>query len=325
MKFLLLPAVLLVTFTARSAFDSVAWHEQREVFAREAERLRGCYSNCLARVDSSAEKVSIPVETYADGSVKTVVTAAKAQLFLQEDLVWAEKVEVKSFAPDGSVEGCLEAQTCVVDRQSKSGWAEGPATVTQGKTSFRGEGVYFSSPDGYVKVFDRAQVDSQDLKFGGDRLPVPGAAIPADAVASLQVTGRACDLDREAGLALFEGEVVVNYSAAGTMCADRLYLFMAGSNELSRVVAVGSVSITNEQRVGTCQQAVYRRAKNEIEMFGDGQSAMARLVDGAAREQNALEGEKIRYWLDTEQVEVERSTITFAAPSLKDQQRKMGM
>ena len=61
----------------------------------------------------------------------------------------------------------IEAQNCVVDRFSKSGWAEGPATLVHGKTTFRGKGVYFSSPEAYVKVFEGADVDSQDLKFGG--------------------------------------------------------------------------------------------------------------------------------------------------------------
>lgn len=324
MKRLLLPAALLVTLTARSAFDSVAWHDQREVFAREAERLRGCYSNCLAQVNSPAENVSIPVESYADGAVKTVVNAAKAQLFLQDDLVWAEDVEVKRFAHDGSVEGRIDAKNCVVDRQSKSGWAEGPAAVTQGKTSFCGEGVYFSSADGYVKVFARAQVDSQDLKLGAGRVSVGGRALAADEAAALRVQGRACDLDREAGLALFEGDVVVTYPSMGTMCADRLYLLMTGTNELSRVVAVGSVSVTNEQRVGTCSKGVYRRAKNEIEMFGDEKGEPARLVDFGSREQGALVGERIRFWLDSEQVEVDRPTVTFAAPVLENGKKGLG-
>ena len=61
----------------------------------------------------------------------------------------------------------IEAKNCVVDRFSKSGWAEGLATVTHGKTVFRGTGVYFSSPEGYVKVVERTDVDSKDLKFGG--------------------------------------------------------------------------------------------------------------------------------------------------------------
>jgi len=149
------------------AFDSAEWLGKREVFAREAERLREVYSNCVARLETPAEDVSVPVETYEDGSVKVLVTAKKAQYFLDSGLVWAEDVVVRKFQKDGSDDGCIEAKNCVIDRVSKSGWAEGPAVVTHDKTVFRGVGVYFSSSESYVKVFENSEIESKDLKFGG--------------------------------------------------------------------------------------------------------------------------------------------------------------
>lgn len=316
MKCVLLCFCVLSAFPALSAFDSTVWHEQREIFAREAERLRICYTNCQAQLLSPASDVSVPIETFEDGSVKTFVKAGRAQLFLAENLVWAEDVRVKRLNADGSVEAMLTATNCVIDRVSKSGWAEGPATVVHGKTSFAGEGVYFSSADAYVKVFDRAQVESSDLKLG--RFPAKEES------GVLRVKSRACDFDREAGLALFEGNVVVTYTDAYTMCADRLYLFISGTNELNRVVAVGAVSVTNEQRVGTCSLAVYRHRKNEIEMFGDGKEVVARLQDFGRDERAAVTGGRIRFWLDDEQVEVDRSTVTFDAPSMDEQKKRLG-
>ena len=162
--------VLLLSFVFRFfnalAFDSAEWHGKRELFAREAERLMAAYTNCAARVENPAENVTIPVETYEDGSVKVLVKAVKAQYFLKEGLVWAEGVEVKRLAKGGAVETCLEAKNCVVDRNSKSGWAEGAARVTQNKTTFVGKGVYFSASDSYVKVLGGVVVESADLKFG---------------------------------------------------------------------------------------------------------------------------------------------------------------
>ena len=149
------------------AFDSAEWHGKRELFAREAERLMVAYTNCCAKVKEPAENVTIPVETYEDGSVKVMVHAGKAQYFLVEGFVWAEDVEVKKLAKGGAVEAHLEAKNCIVDRNSKSGWAEGAAKVTQGKTTFAGKGVYFSATDSYVKVFGGSVVESSDLKFGG--------------------------------------------------------------------------------------------------------------------------------------------------------------
>lgn len=149
------------------AFDSAEWHGKRELFAGEAERLMSVYTNCCAKVKDPAENVTIPVETYDDGSVKVLVHAGRAQYFLAEGLVWAEDVEVKKLSKEGAVETLLEAKNCIVDSKAKSGWAEGTAKLTQGKTTFSGKGVYFSASDSYVKVFGGSVVESSDLKFGG--------------------------------------------------------------------------------------------------------------------------------------------------------------
>ena len=158
--------VSLLSFSSL-AFNSEEWLGKRELFAREAERLQAAYTNCVAHLEMPAENVTVPVETFDDGSVKVMIFAKKAQYFLDSGLVWAEDVTVRRFRPDGRLEARIEAKSCVVDRFSKSGWAEGPATVVHDQTTFRGRGVYFSSSEGYVKVFEQTDVDSQDLKFGG--------------------------------------------------------------------------------------------------------------------------------------------------------------
>ena len=166
----LLILLTLMTFASSSfAFNSEEWLGKRELFAREAERLRAAYSNCVARLEVPAENVTVPVETFEDGSIKVVISAEKAQYFLDSGLVWAEGVTVKKFRRDGTLDGQIDAKSCLVDRFSKSGWAEGPATVVHDRTTFKGRGVYFSSPESYVKVFEDAEIDSKDLKFGGLR------------------------------------------------------------------------------------------------------------------------------------------------------------
>lgn len=149
------------------AFDSAAWLEKRADLAHEVERLREAYRQCVRDLQSPAEDVTIPVETFPDGSVKLVVHAKKAQYFLSSELVWAEGVTVRKFKRDGAPDLTLEAQRCVIDRLTKSGWAEGPVTLTQGESVFRGRDVYFSSPEGYVRVTRDSDFDSKDLKGGG--------------------------------------------------------------------------------------------------------------------------------------------------------------
>ena len=310
-------AFCIVAAASACAFDSAEWHEKRELLLREAERLQAAYSNCVANLQAPAEDITVPVETYEDGSVKTVVAARRARFFLREGLIWAEGVVIKKFAVDGVEESRIDAASCVVDRATKSGWAEGPARVRHGKTTFGGSGVYFSSPESYVRVFDNAEIDTTDLSFGGS-LPAKAAAKDSKkdsgkdqpaAAASMEVKSDASDIDRKAGVVLLEGNVDVVHSDGYGLTADKVYLFLSASDELSRVVASGNVVLTNAARTATCPLAVYRRAKREVEMFGDGKEVYARLVEAGA-ERRELEGRRIRFWLDTEQVEVDGPRIT---------------
>lgn len=125
---------------------------------------------------------------------------------------------------------------------------------------------------------------------------------------SARIRSVSSDFDRKAGVILFDGNVVVEYESDYTLCADRVFAFLASSNRLSRIVAVGDVVISNGTRVGTCALATYRKAKGEIEMFGE-KGTRAHLVE---RGENASElaGDRIRFWLDSEQAEVENSALS---------------
>lgn len=162
---------IVLAFAASSAmaFDSAKWLEKREFLTREVERLQAAYRKCSANINQPAEDVTVPLETFDDGSVKSVVHANRAQYFMKEGLVWAEGVIVKKFKPDGSLDARIDAQSCIIDRFTKSGWSEGPTKVEHKSTVFTGNGVYFSSPEGYVKIVKDSDVVSKDLKFGGMR------------------------------------------------------------------------------------------------------------------------------------------------------------
>ena len=164
--------------------------------------------------------------------------------------------------------------------------------------------MLLDGPDAVVDATAAAAI-SEDA----NRVEVRGQDEAQKVGESLRVTSRSSDFDRKEGVVMFEGDVVVQYANDCTMCSDRLYLFLAGSNELSRVVALGNVSITNDTRTGTCPMATYRRRKNEIEMRGSAADGLARLVE-QGNEAGALEGTRIRFWFDSEQVEVEGSRIS---------------
>lgn len=159
--------VLVLLAVEAKAFDSAAWKEKRSLHLFEAERLRTAYTNCLAHCDQPAEDLTLPIESFDDGSVKLVVVAKKAQYFLKSGFILAHGVVVRKFRSDGSEDAYIEAESCVVDRYTKSGWAHGKTVVKHGKSVFKGSDVYFSSSDSYLRVFRDADIFSEDLQFGG--------------------------------------------------------------------------------------------------------------------------------------------------------------
>lgn len=303
-------AFIIAAISLRAlAFDVDAWSEARALQMKEALRLRQAYSNCLARLDAPAEDVTVPVDTYPSGAVKFLISAKKAQFFLDTGMVWAENVVAKKFDEKGEVDTRIDARALVVDRYTKSGWAEGPARVRQGPNTLSGSDIYFSSAESYVRIFKDTDLKSEDVgaarssknSLASKLKPEEGKPLPA------RIRSVSGDYDRTAGVMLFDGNVVSEYAGEYTMKAESLYAFFASSNEMSRVVALGGVSITNKTRIGKCAMATYRNLSREIEMFGE-PSAPASLVENAEGG-SELKGESIKFWIDAEQVEIKNSQI----------------
>lgn len=140
------------------------------------------------------------------------------------------------------------------------------------------------------------------------------AAAPADApkpeVPRIRIRSVSCDFDRKAGVILFEGNAFVSYEGDYTLNADRVFAFLTPSNRLSRIVADGNVVISNGLRTGTCAYATYRQAKGEVEMFGDSTTGMRASLVERGPQASSLEGDRISFWLYSEQVKVTNSRIS---------------
>ena len=154
----------------------------------------------------------------------------------------------------------------------------------------------------------KAAAVSEDADRDEDEL-APRAKASGASRQSARIRSVSSDFDRKAGVILFDGNVVVEYESDYTLCADRVFAFLTASNRLARVVATGGVVISNGTRVGTCALATYRKKKGEIEMFGNEKGVRAHLVERGANA-SEVEGDRIRFWLDSEQVEVSNSRIS---------------
>ena len=304
-------ALCLFAAATAQAFDSAEWHGKREVLLREAERLQAAYSNCLASAQEPAEDIKVPVETFADGSVKTVVAAKRARFFMHTGLIWAEGVVIRKFAPDGSEESRIDAESCVVDRTTKSGYVAGHAKAVYGGTTVEGDGIYFSFAEEFVTIYANTRIRAKDQKFDASALGMEKGRKDAsggkDGSGGAEIAARRTDLDRGAGVVLFEGDVRVS-DPEYSLGADRLFVFLDGTNALKRIVADGNVTLTNGTRSGSCARAAYQKSAGRVTMYGDG-PRRARLVEDSHR-RDELEGRRITFWLDSEQVEVDGATLT---------------
>ena len=154
--FLSIFACLAAAWTAL-AFSSAKWLEERGDDS-DVLRLRAAYADCVKRLDAPAENVVIPLETFPNGKVKSRVTAARAQIFPDSGLVWGEDVRVEQFRADGRLQASLDAESCVVDRKTKTGWVEGRAQMVYGDSSVKGRGVYFSLTREFIKIFSQSEI-----------------------------------------------------------------------------------------------------------------------------------------------------------------------
>lgn len=291
-------AVAFAALTA-AAFDSEAWLYKRRCVTGDAMKLKALYEDCAAKAKEPAENVAVPIDSHPDGSIKSSVFAKKAQFFLESGLIWGEDVVVREFKEDGSVLARIDAKNCVVDRNAKAGWAQGRVKAVYGGTSLEGDGVYLSFKKEFVAIMDKAKIVSSEFDVKGSK----GKGVTT-------LTSVRADYDRREGVVMFEDRVYLD-NPEYKFAADRLFAFLRGTNELKRVVAIGNVAVTNGSNCGSCDRAVYVRSRAKVTMYASSDGRPAALEDSSKeKERNRLEGDKISFWIDSEQVEVENSRIT---------------
>lgn len=297
-------------------FDFEAWSLKRAVLKEEAHRLAVAFTNFIARAETPSEDAAVPIETHIDGSIKLKIQAEKACLFVKEGFVLGSGVTIYGYDETGAETTRIEAKNCLIDRMTRSGWAQGVARFRHGKTTFVGEDLFFSSPEQYLMAFRNVRIDSTDMLSGAT---LEGNVMSADVTSgktilpthqlageSISIRSRAGDFDRAENVVVFEGDVRVDYQSDYHMTGDNMYAFL-NYDGLDRLVAFGNVTVTNDLRCGTCDRVIFRRKAGEVEMFSRRGGARAHLQEVSG---NAVDGRSIKFWLEGEQVEVVDSVLT---------------
>jgi lipopolysaccharide assembly outer membrane protein LptD (OstA) len=155
---------------ASNEFSAKDWANKRIILAREAERLQGAYEESRAAVVSPAIDITVPVERHPNGALKFGIKAHKAFFILEKGFVYAEGIVASQYDSSGKLIASIKAESCVIDRETKSGWAKGRVVAQYGATKVEGDDVYFSSPEEYISVNRNSKVVSSDLDFKGVKL-----------------------------------------------------------------------------------------------------------------------------------------------------------
>lgn len=134
-------------------------------------------------------------------------------------------------------------------------------------------------------------------------------AVPTNA--TTRITAGNTYYDRKEGFACFSGNVAV-MDPQYQLHADRAFVYMGGTNDLRKIVALGHVAITNETKRAYGAKASYFRESGMVVLHsGDGITAEVR--DEAPDGDRVVRGKKIKFWTGSRQVEVVEAEIT--APS----------
>ena len=139
--------------------------------------------------------------------------------------------------------------------------------------------------------------------------------VSAKASPPARITSDSTFYDRKEGVAVFKGNVHVDDSDY-QMHAKRAYVFMnTASNTLSRIVATGDVALTNGTKRAYGEKVTYRRDDGLVVLHGDGAGHPATIIDVTPQGERRVEGSKIRFWINTEQVEVLDATMKTPRPA----------
>lgn len=131
---------------------------------------------------------------------------------------------------------------------------------------------------------------------------VPKAEAKALTGRPARITSATTYYDRKEGVIFFDKNVYVD-DEQYQLHADKAYVFTSGTNDLRRIVAIGNVAMTNETRRAYGSKVSYYKEGGMVVLYGWAERP-AEIRDESKVEDQVVRGRKIKFWIDSEQVEV---------------------
>ena len=133
--------------------------------------------------------------------------------------------------------------------------------------------------------------------FAAGFLPDAQAAQPVKRKSQkTDITSNRMEYDYAESTIVFEENVRV-VDEEYTLTADRIIVFLEGTNDVRQIRAIGHVVIVSGDRTGRCPEAVYTKKGGEIVMSGPNDTAVQ-----LTNKDDKIWGRKITIWLDSQRM-----------------------
>lgn len=169
-KFTIFLVALMCAFGRASAAhdpEVAHWFERHSEASWQplAERWREVKES----MSTPVENLTLPLDYYANGKIKTRLRAERAQLFL-DGTIFALQVVVEMLTVEGGVEGLLTAEDCLYDRAAKHGYCRGAVGVSRDSDRISGRGMYFSVEEQFIKILAECEIRTKRIKNSFGRI-----------------------------------------------------------------------------------------------------------------------------------------------------------
>ncbi|MBQ9693928.1 MAG: hypothetical protein IJV69_04150 [Kiritimatiellae bacterium] len=120
----------------------------------------------------------------------------------------------------------------------------------------------------------------------------PGKPAPKEvAIRDTKITADHMEYNYKESVAILTDNVVVD-DARFHLTSDKLFVFLESANTLDRLLVLGNVKVTNEDRRAECDKAVYIKAEERLVMSGN---AKLHSLDKNGKTRTVA-GDKITIW-----------------------------
>ena len=136
------------------------------------------------------------------------------------------------------------------------------------------------------------------------------AEVPAKTNRVAKITAASTYYDSKEGVAYFAGNVSVD-DQEYQLHADRAYVFMdkTGTNDLKRIVAIGNVALTNDTKRAYGGKASYYHEAGMVVLYAPEEGGACEVRDEKTDPPQSVQGSKIKFWIGSEQIQVEKAVI----------------